>query len=584
MSANNDVALSRGGNLVHLFVPKTKFESYEDFKTSFQLHIPDDFNFAYDVVDRYAAANPEKIAIVWCDDHGGEIILSFGDLKRESDKTANLFASHGIGKGSTVILTLKSRYEFWICLVALHKLGAVAVPATHMLKKRDIIYRLEKSKACAVVSISEGNLDLIFDEAIADTKLSKFKKFIVGKSSSGTSGWIDFSAGVEKMSADFPRPAGNQAVTSSDDMLYYFSSGTTGFPKMIAHKFSYPLGHIITAGYWQNVQNNGLHYTMADSGWAKCVWGKIYGQWIWGTAVFVYDFDEFDAKNMLEKVSKYGVTTFCAPPTIYRFFIKEDLSQYNFSTVQYCTVAGEPLNPEVYEKFKLYTGLSLMEGFGQTEIIAAIATFPWIVAKPGSMGKPAPGYDIVLLNPEGRECDVGEEGEITIRINIDAKDAKPNDLPPGFFFGYKYDDEKTQDSWHDGFYHTGDTAWKDEDGYFWFVGRTDDIIKSSGYKIGPFEVESALIQHPGVLECAITGVPDPVRGQVVKATIVLTKDYKNKASDALKKELQEHVKKITAPYKYPRVIEFVDVLPKTISGKIRRVEIREQDKQDQVRK
>ncbi|WNY26055.1 AMP-binding protein [Methanolapillus millepedarum] len=579
MSTNHETDADQGGNLVHRFVQKTKFESYEDFRDNFKINIPDDFNFAYDVVDWYAANDPKKIAIVWCDDQGGEKIFSFADLKRETDKAANLFVKHGVKKGSAVILTLKSRYEFWVCLVALHKIGAIAVPATHMLKKRDIIHRLEKSKACAIVSISESGLDLIFDEAAKEAGLSKFKKFIVGKSSAGAVDWIDYDKEMAEASDAFSRPAGKDAVTANDDMLYYFSSGTTGFPKMVAHKYAYPLGHIITAGYWQNVRNNGLHYTMADSGWAKCVWGKIYGQWIWGTAVFVYDFDEFDAKNMLEKVSKYGVTTFCAPPTIYRFFIKEDLSQYNFGTLQYCTVAGEPLNPEVYEKFLLYTGLPLMEGYGQTEIIASIATFPWISAKPGSMGKPAPGYDVVLINVDGRECDVGEEGEIVIRVNKDADKSRPSDLPPGFFAGYKYDDEKTKDSWHDGFYHTGDTAWKDEDGYYWFVGRTDDIIKSSGYKIGPFEVESALIQHPGVLECAITGVPDPVRGQVVKATIVLTKDYKNKASDALKKELQEHVKKITAPYKYPRVIEFVDVLPKTISGKIRRVEIREQDKE-----
>ena len=564
-------------NLMHHFVPKTSFDSYEEFKTSFKVNIPKEFNFAYDVIDRYAKEDPEKLAFVWCDDHNNEKTMTFKELKTATDKAANVLRKYGIKKGSVVILTLKSHYTFWICLPALHKLGAIAVPATHMLKVGDIVYRIEKSNAVAVVSLSEGGLDIEFDTAISQLKKSDFKKFIVGKGSDGVSGWIDFDNEFENASENFVRPTGTEAESISDEMFYYFSSGTTGLPKMIAHTYGYPLGHIITAGYWQNVKENGLHYTMADSGWAKCVWGKMYGQWILGTTVFIYDFDSFDAKNMLEKVAKYGVTTFCAPPTIYRFLIKEDLSQYNFSTLQYCTVAGEPLNPEVYDRFKEFTGLSLMEGYGQTEVIVCIATMPWMAPKPGSMGKPVAGYDVLLLRPDETQCDVGEEGEICIRVDAAPWSKEISKLPPGFFSGYKFDDERTNDSWRDGFYHTGDTAWKDEDGYFWFVGRTDDIIKSSGYKIGPFEVESALIQHPGVLECAITGVPDPIRGQVVKATVVLTKDYKDKATEDLKKELQEHVKKITAPYKYPRIVEFVDVLPKTISGKIRRVEIREKD-------
>ena len=564
-------------NLIHHFVPKTAFDSYEEFKTSFKINIPKEFNFAYDVIDRYAKEDPEKLAFVWCDDHNNEKTMTFKELKTATDKAANVLRKYGIKKGSVVILTLKSHYSFWICLPALHKLGAIAVPATHMLKVGDIIYRVEKSNAVAVISLSESGLDLEFDTALNQLKKSDFKKFIVGKGSTGASGWIDFENEFENASENFIRPTGDEAESISDEMFYYFSSGTTGLPKMIAHTYAYPLGHIITAGYWQNVKDNGLHYTMADSGWAKCVWGKMYGQWILGTTVFIYDFDSFDAKNMLEKVAKYGVTTFCAPPTIYRFLIKEDLSQYNFSTLQYCTVAGEPLNPEVYDRFKEFTGLSLMEGYGQTEVIVCIATLPWMTPKPGSMGKPIAGYDVLLLRPDGTQCDVGEEGEICIGVSENPWSKEMSLLPPGFFSGYKFDDERTNDSWRDGFYHTGDTAWKDEDGYFWFVGRTDDIIKSSGYKIGPFEVESALIQHPGVLECAITGVPDPIRGQVIKATVVLTKDYKDKATEDLKKELQEHVKKITAPYKYPRIVEFADVLPKTISGKIRRVEIREQD-------
>jgi Acyl-coenzyme A synthetases/AMP-(fatty) acid ligases len=566
-------------NLIHHFVPKTEFNSYEDVKSHFKVNIPESFNFAFDVIDRYAEEDPEKIAFVWCDDYDNEKIMTFGELKTETDKAANLFKKYGVKKGDAVILTLKSHYTFWICLPALHKLGAVAVPATHMLKGRDIIYRLEKSGAVGVVSISESGLDLSFDESLRQLNKANFLKFNVGGNSAGAEGWLDFEAELAASSADFTRPTGNDAEKITDDMLYYFSSGTTGFPKMVCHNFSYPLGHIMTAGYWQNVSDNGLHYTMADSGWAKCVWGKIYGQWICGTAVFIYDFDRFDAGHMMNKISKYGVTTFCAPPTTYRFFIKEDLSKYNFSTLQYCVVAGEPLNPEVYEKFKEFTGMQLMEGYGQTELSVCIATLPWMTPKPGSMGKPVPGYNITILNLDGNECDVGEEGEIVVAVPENPGTKNLSALPPGFFAGYKFDDEKTQASWHDGYYHTGDTAWKDEDGYYWFVGRTDDIIKSSGYKIGPFEVESALIQHPAVLECAITGVPDPIRGQVVKATIVLTKDYKEKASDELKKELQNHTKSITAPYKYPRIIEFVDELPKTISGKIRRVEIREEDKE-----
>jgi len=365
-------------NLIHHFVKKTNFESYEDFKENFKVEIPDNFNFAYDVIDRYAAENPQKIAFIWCDDYGNEKIMTFGELKTETDKAANLFQKYGVKKGSSVILTLKSRYTFWICLPALHKIGAIAVPATHMLKVRDIVYRIEKSRAVGVVSIAEDGLDLSFEEALRQLNKTDFLKFNVGGNSKGAEGWIDFEAELAAASSDFVRPSGNDAAKTTDDMLYYFSSGTTGFPKMVCHNFTYPLGHIQTAGYWQNVSDDGLHYTMADSGWAKCVWGKIYGQWILGTAVFIYDYDRFDAGNMMTKISKYGVTTFCAPPTTYRFFIKEDLSKYNFSTLQYCVVAGEPLNPEVYEKFKEFTGMQLMEGYGQTEVSVCIATLPWM--------------------------------------------------------------------------------------------------------------------------------------------------------------------------------------------------------------
>jgi len=551
-------------SLINNFLAKTDFESYDDFYTNFKINIPDNFNFVYDVVDRYAREQPEKKALVWCNDDGEEKIFTFADLKYYSEKAANLFSEYGIKKGDVVKLTLKGRYEFWICILGLHRIGAIALPGTHMLTTRDLKYRIERADIQMIVSdADEGLLDLI-DEAHKDFKDVLKYKFVINHNHPG---WINFTEELEKSPAEFTRPTGEETTQNNDISLMYFSSGTTGFPKMVKHDFTYPLAHILTAGYWQNVKDNGLHLTVADSGWAKCAWGKLYGQWICGSAVFAYDYERFDARNMLEKASHYGVTTFCAPPTVYRFLIKEDMSQYDFSSLNYCVVAGEPLNPEVYEKFLEYTDLKLMEGFGQTETVVAIATYPWLEPKPGSMGKPSPIYNIQLMRPDGKLADVGEEGEIVIDTS--------KGRPAGLFAGYRADPEKTEAAWHDGYYHTGDMAWKDEDGYMWFVGRADDIIKSSGYKIGPFEVESALMQHPAVLECAITASPHPVRGQVVKATIVLTKDYE--ASEQLKKELQDHVKKVTAPYKYPRIVEFVPELPKTISGKIRRVEIRQHD-------
>ncbi|MDK2892263.1 AMP-binding protein [Methanohalophilus sp.] len=551
-------------SLISNFVPKTEFESYDDFYQNFKIHIPENFNFAYDVVDIYAKKQPNKKALVWCNDNGEEKIFTFADLKYYSEKAANLFSKYGIKKGDVVKLILKGRYEFWISILGLHRIGAIALPGSHMLTTRDLRYRIEKAKVKMIVSASdEGLLDYI-DEAHEDFKDILKTKFVIDHDRPG---WINFTEELAKSPDGFVRPEGDEMTQNEDISLMYFSSGTTGFPKMVQHDFTYPLAHIVTAGYWQNVMDNGLHLTVADSGWAKCAWGKIYGQWICGSAVFAYDYERFDAKNMLEKASHYKVNSFCAPPTVYRFLIKEDMSQYNFSNLNYSVVAGEPLNPEVYERFLEYTGLKLMEGYGQTETVVAIATYPWMKPKPGSMGKPSPIYKIELMRSDGKIADVGEEGEIVIDIS--------KGKPLGLFTGYRGDPERTKKVWHDGYYHTGDLAWKDEDGYFWFVGRGDDIIKSSGYKIGPFEVESALMQHPAVLECAITGAPHPVRGQVVKATIVLTKEYK--ASEKLKKELQDHVKKITAPYKYPRIIEFVPELPKTISGKIRRVEIREHD-------
>ncbi len=553
-------------SLLERYISLVEYDSYEDFKENFKINIPDNFNFAYDVVDVYAAEQPDKKALVWCDDNDDEKIFTFKDLEYYSNKTANMLKELGVRKGDNVMLMLKSRYEFWFCILALHRIGAIAVPATHMLTKKDIVYRVERALINTVICApDEGVLDYV-DEAYDEVGHILKNRLVIGLEREG---WLGFTEEMEKSSENFDRPTGGDATTNDDILLNYFSSGTTGFPKMVQHNFVYPLAHIITAKYWQNVTDNGLHYTVADSGWAKCVWGKIYGQWIAGSAVFVYDYERFNADNMLEKAIKYGVTTFCAPPTIYRFLIREDLSKYDFSKLEYCVTAGEPLNPEVYDQFKRITGLKIMEGFGQTETVVTVATYPWLEPKPGSMGKPSPEYDIILLNAEGKPCEAGEEGEICIDTSFGN--------PPGIFTGYRSDEKLTAKVWHDGYYHTGDMAWMDEDGYYWFVGRADDIIKTSGYRVGPFEVESALIEHPAVLECAITGVPDQVRGQVIKATIVLTKDYT--AGDELKKELQDHVKKVTAPYKYPRVIEFMTELPKTISGKIRRVEIRDHDKE-----
>lgn len=546
------------------FVSQVNFNSYDEFIKSFKISVPDNFNFAYDVVDEIACTTPEKVAIVWCNDKGEEAVFTFGQLKYYSDKAANFFKSAGIKKGDPVMLILKRRYEFWFSILALHKLGAVCIPATHLLTSKDIVYRNNAADIKMIVSVNEEEVIRHIEDAQKESP-SLIAKALVGGSRDG---WYDFSSELEKADENFVRPTGEEATKNTDRSLIYFTSGTTGMPKMVQHNFIYPLGHIITAKYWQNVLEGGLHLTVADTGWAKAVWGKIYGQWIAGSAVFVYDFDKFVPKELLDVIVKYGVTTFCAPPTIYRFFIKEDLSKYNFSKLKYCVVAGEPLNPEVYNQFYKSTGIKLMEGYGQTECTVALATYPWMEPKPGSMGKPSPGYDIDIVDEDGNSCEVGEEGQIVIRTD--------KKIPPGMFFGYYRNEELTKKVWHDGIYYTGDMAWRDEDGYFWFVGRADDVIKSSGYRIGPFEVESALLEHPAVLECAITAVPDPIRGQIVKATVVLAKGYT--AGDDLAAELQEHVKKVTAPYKYPRIIEFVPELPKTISGKIRRVQIREQDK------
>ena len=545
------------------YLSQTEFTSYEDFVTNFKLQIPENFNFAFDVVDEIATKTPDKIAMVWCNDLGEEQIFTFGQMKKYSDKAANFFISAGIGKGDPVMLILKRRYEFWFCILALHKIGAITIPATHLLSPKDIVYRSNAADIKMIVCVPEAEVIRHVEEAEVKSPTLKLKA-LIGEDHEG---WLNFNSGMEGSPEEFIRPRGDKMPINEDIMLLYFTSGTTGMPKMVNHNYIYPLGHILTAKYWQNVHDDGLHFTVADTGWAKSAWGKLYGQWLSGSAVMTYDFDKFVPKNLMEVIEKYKVTTFCAPPTIYRFLIKEDLTKFDLSALKYCVVAGEPLNPEVYKQFLDATGIKLMEGYGQTELTVTMATFSWMEPKPGSMGKPSPGYHIDLVDDEGNSCEVGDEGQIIIYTD--------QSRPVGMFNGYYRDEALSRKVWHDDVYYTGDMAWRDEDGYYWFVGRADDVIKSSGYRIGPFEVESALMEHPAVLECAITAVPDPDRGQVVKATIILSKNYTS--SDELAKELQEHVKKVTAPYKYPRIVEFVTELPKTISGKIRRVQIREED-------
>ncbi|WP_300795115.1 AMP-binding protein [uncultured Bacteroides sp.] len=551
--------------MLERFVKQTHFTSQEDFIRNFKIEVPENFNFGYDVVDAWAAEEPDKEAILWTNDKGACIHFSYADLKKYTDQTASYFQSLGIGHGDKVMLILKRRYEFWYSIIALHKLGAVVIPATHLLTKKDIVYRCNAASIKMIVMAGEEVITKHVIDAMPD---SPTVEKLVSIGPDIPEGFLDFHKGIDN-AAPFVRP---EHVNINDDIsLMYFTSGTTGEPKMVAHDFTYPLGHIVTGSFWHNLHKDSLHLTIADTGWGKAVWGKLYGQMIAGATVFVYDHEKFTPADILQKIHDYHITSLCAPPTIYRFLIREDLSKYDLSSLEYCTTAGEALNYSVYETFLKITGIRLMEGFGQTETTLTLATFPWMEPKPGSMGVPNPQYEIDLIKPDGRSAEDGEQGQIVVRTN--------HGKPLGLFKEYYRAPELTHDAWHDGVYYTGDVAWRDEDGYYWFVGRADDVIKSSGYRIGPFEVESALMTHPAVVECAITGVPDEIRGQVVKATIILAKDYKDKAGDALIKELQDHVKRVTAPYKYPRVIEFVDELPKTISGKIRRVEIRQKDNQ-----
>lgn len=555
--------------MIERFLTQTHFTSEDDFKQNLHFILPENFNFAYDVMDAWAEEEPNKLALLWTSERGEEIRFTFKDLKEQTDQVASYYQSLGIGRGDMVMLILKRHYQWWLSMLALCKLGAIAIPATHMLTAKDIVYRNQRASIKAIICVNDEYVTTQIKKSLPESPSVKILiavNSLAQISHSVPEGFHDWNAEWKK-APQFVRP--EHVNTNEDTMLMYFTSGTSGEPKMVAHDYLYALGHLTTGVYWHNLDENSIHLTVADTGWGKAVWGKLYGQWFAGATVFVYDHEKFTAEKIMRAIEKYHITSFCAPPTIYRFMIQEDFSQYDLSSLKYCTTAGEALEPAVYEKFYHLTGIRLMEGFGQTETTMTLGTFPWISPKPGSMGKPNPQYDIRLLKPDGSACEDGEKGELCVKVG----DKKPI----GLFKGYYRDEAKTLEAWHDGFYHTGDMAWRDEDGYYWFVGRIDDVIKSSGYRIGPFEVESALMTHPAVVECAITGVPDPIRGMVVKATVVLAKEYKERDKESLIKELQEHVKHETAPYKYPRIIEFVKELPKTISGKIRRVEIRKKD-------
>ncbi|MCI6258265.1 MAG: AMP-binding protein [Treponema sp.] len=540
-----------------------EYSDYEDFKENFKIKVPENFNFAYDIVDRYAELEPAKRAMVWCDDNGEEHFFTFKDFAEKSNQTANFLIKHGIKKGDTVLLILRRRYEFWYFILALHKIGAIAVPATNQLLSKDIEFRANAASIKMVVSYQDSLVQQRIEEAMPASPSVK-ELVTVG---SHRDGWVDFYSEMENISTDFVRPAGDAATQNSDTMLLYFTSGTSGNPKMVQHNFAYPLGHIVTAKYWQNVIDGGLHFTVAETGWAKAVWGKLYGQWICGSAVMVYDMNSFSPSKTIDVISRYKVTTFCAPPTTYRFLVKVDAKKYDLSALKYVVTAGEALTPELFESVYKYTGLKMFEAFGQTEATVMIGNFPGMTPKPGSMGKPAPGYDIEIVRPDGTKCEPNEEGSIIIHLD--------RNRPVGLFSGYYKNEELTAKAFENGVYNTGDVAKYDEEGYFWFIGRNDDIIKTAGYRVSPFEIESTLLLHPAVLECAVTGIPDEKRGQAIKATIVLNKGFE--PGKELKLDIFDFIKNKIATYKHPRIIEFVDQLPKTISGKIRRVEIRSQD-------
>ncbi|MCI9628668.1 MAG: AMP-binding protein [Eggerthellaceae bacterium] len=546
------------------YCPRIDFDSYEDFMENFTIEVPPAFNFGFDVVDEWAAYDSEKRALVWCDDEGEEKTFTFKDISLLSNKAANAFAKMGISKGDIVMCILRRRWEYWVVATALCKLGATIIPASLQLTKKDVVYRANSAGVKAIVCVDDDYVCTQVEEALPESPTVKDVIVVAGS----REGWKRFDELIADESDEFRRPVGDAGVTSKDIMLIYFTSGTTGNPKAVEHNFAHPLGHIITAKYWQQVQEDKLHMSVTDSGWAKFGWGKIYGQWIAGATIFAYDMEKFVPTKLLQKMQDYKLTTFCAPPTMYRFMLQEDVASYDLSSIENFATAGEPLNAEVTLQWEKLTGKKIREGFGQSEGPVLLATFPWIEPRPGSMGKPSPLLNISLLDDEGNAVDEGEEGAICVTRLREA-------YPPGLFVGYFGDEELTKEAVGGDYYNLHDMAWRDSDGYCFFVGRNDDVIKCSGYRIGPFEVESALIEHPAVVECAVTAAPDPIRGKVVKASVILAAGYE--PSDELVKELQDHVKHTTAPYKYPRIVEFVEDLPKTIGGKIKRKQIRNSD-------
>jgi acetyl-CoA synthetase len=574
-------------HIIKQYCPRIDFASYEDFFDNFKIQAPTSFNFGYDVIDEWARVEPDKRALVWVNDEAQEKTFTFADISRLSSQAAHAFARLGIGKGDVVMAMLRQRWEYWVVAVALNKLGAIITPATVQLTAKDIAYRVNASGAKALVVLDDDYATAQVGQALPQCPAGLLpirvrpggEEDAAGDAAAspgvalpaalpGAVGWLDFTDLIRNCPEVYERPVGDAATTNSDIMIIYFTSGTTGLAKMAMHDFAHPLGHILTARYWQQVQEGELHCSVSDSGWAKFGWGKIYGQWICGATIFAYDAKRFGASELLACIERYRIRTFCVPPTMYRFMLQEDVASYDLSSVDTFTTAGEPLEAEVSRRWKALTGKDIRQGFGQSEGPVLLATYPWIEPRLGSMGKPSPLLGIRLLDDRGREVADGEEGVICVT-------GLRQSYPPGLFVGYYRDPERTAAAVGGELYNLHDLAWRDVDGYYTFIGRDDDVIKSSGYRIGPFEVESALAEHPAVLECAVTAAPDELRGTVVKATVVLTAGYA--ASDLLARELQDHVKQTTAPYKYPRIVEFVDELPKTIGGKIKRAQIRTED-------
>ncbi len=549
--------------MLNKFLKKEEFSSYEDFMQGFKVQVPEDFNFGYDVVDAWAKSVPEKEALLWANDKGEVKHVTYGALKNISDQCAAFFQGIGIEKGDRVMLILKRRVEWWYAMVALHKIGAVAIPATHMLTDKDIMYRCHMAGISCIISCGDP---IVLGHVQKARRFCPMLRHCISIGPLVPNGFYDFWRGLQE-AAPLEKIKRNKVT---DNFLLYFTSGTTGEPKMVMHDYSYPLAHIVTAKYWHNLNEESLHLTLADTGWGKAAWGKFYGQMIAGATVFVYDYEgHFKPTELLKVMQDFKITSFCAPPTIYRFLVRENIEEYDLSSLKWCTTAGEPLNPSIFEKWHDKTGIIIREAYGQTETTMVVGTYPWVTPKPGAMGLRNPQYDIDVVDEKGNSVAPMEQGELVIKTG--------EEKTLGLFKKYYRNEEMTEQRIVDGKYHTGDVVYYDQDGYFWFVSRIDDVIKTSGYRVGPFEVESALMTHPAVLECAVTAVPDELRGQIVKATIVLNKEYKDKASDDLVKELQNHVKRETAPYKYPRIIDFVDELPKTISGKVQRAAIRKED-------